>query len=94
MGTHERMVVAVGLVEFIVKLDGFSEHDEIPDGGMVDTTTVPVKRLIEVRVIVEVTVCPEIPAREVAVMLKSVPIVNTAIVVWKRPPMVAFMVTM
>jgi len=74
------MAVAVGSVELIVRLDGFSEQLS-PDGGMVDMIAVPAKPLIEVRVIVEVTVWPEIPAGEVAVILKSVPTVNVAVVV-------------
>jgi len=86
------MAVAVGSVELIVRLDGFSEQLS-PDGGMVDMIAVPAKPLIEVRVIVEVIVWPEIPAGEVAVILKSVPMVNVAVVVWNRPPMVAFIVT-
>ncbi len=77
---HDRMAVAVGSVELIVRLDGFSEQLS-PDGGMVDMIAVPAKPLIEVRVIVEVTVWPEIPAGEVAVILKSVPTVNVAVVV-------------
>ena len=77
---HDRMAVAVGSVELIVRLDGFSEQLS-PDGGMVDMIAVPAKPLIEVRVIVEVTVWPEIPAGEVAVILKSVPMVNVAVVV-------------
>ncbi len=79
-GMHDRMAVAVGSVELIVRLDGFSEQLS-PDGGMVDMIAVPAKPLIEVRVIVEVTVWPEIPAGEVAVILKSVPTVNVAVVV-------------
>jgi len=74
------MAVAVGSVELIVRLDGFSEQLS-PDGGMVDMIAVPAKPLIEVRVIVEVIVWPEIPAGEVAVILKSVPTVNVAVVV-------------
>ena len=77
---HDKMAVAVGSVELIVRLDGFSEQLS-PDGGMVDMIAVPAKPLIEVRVIVEVTVWPEIPAGEVAVILKSVPMVNVAVVV-------------
>jgi hypothetical protein len=86
------MAVATGLLELTVRLDVLSEQVS-PVGGAVNMLTVPPKPLIEVRVIVEFTVWLAIPAGELAAMLKSVPIVNVAVVVWIRPPLVAFIFT-